>query len=284
MIVAERLQRISELLRTEHVVTTSKLSKKLGVSEMSVRRDLARLEKMGICRRTHGGAITVGGTFVRDVPYSEREQQHVSEKKAIANYAAALVGEGETIALDGGTTTGQMAVALKDRKNITVVTNALRVLNQLSDSRDLTVVSTGGTISRSINEKPGYGDPCLVGPLAEATMRRFRPSKAFMATTGLTIPDGLSNEVMDQATMKQVMIESSAEIIMLADHSKFGHVASSIVGPVTLINRLITDTGIPQELKRALEKLGIDVIVVEPIEEIPHSTFTEWKVSGDKRS
>ena len=281
MIVAERLQTISELLRAEHVVSTDKLSKLLSVSKMSVRRDLARLEKMGVCRRTHGGAISVGGTFVQDVSYSEREQQHVAEKRAIAYHAASLVGEGETIALDGGTTTGQMAVALKDSKNITVITNALRVLNQLSDSRDLTVVSTGGTISRSINEKPGYGDPCLVGPLAEATMRRFRPSKAFMATTGFTIPDGLSNEVMDQATMKQVMIESSTEVIMLADHSKFGHVASSIVGPVTLVDHLITDTGIPEELKLAIEKLGIVVTIVEPTEEIPFMTKVEGGISSN---
>jgi len=267
MIVAERLQTISELLRAEHVVSTEKLSKLLDVSTMSIRRDLARLEKMGVCRRTHGGAISEVGTFVQDVPYSTREQRYVAEKRAIAYIAASLVNEGDTIALDGGTTTGHMAVALKDRRNITIITNALRVLNLLSDSRDLTVVSTGGTLSRSIYEKPGYGDPCLVGPLAEATMSRFRPIKAFMATTGFTISDGLSNELMDQATMKQAMIESSSDVILLADNSKFGHVASSIIGPATLIDQLITDTGISEDLKRAIEKLGIEVMVVDPMDE-----------------
>jgi DeoR/GlpR family transcriptional regulator of sugar metabolism len=267
MIAAERLRRIGQMLRSEQVVSTAKLSETLEVSKMTIRRDFRHLEKMGLCRLTHGGAVAVGGTLVDDIPYSRRAQMYVEEKRAIGLRAASMVEEGETIAIDGGTTTSCMAAALRDRRDITIITNSLRVLNELSEARGLTVISTGGTMSTAFYERPGHADPCLVGPLAEMNMHRFRPSKAFMATTGLSIADGLSNGVVDQATMKQVMIESSREIILLADHSKFGQVASSIVGPLTLVDRIVTDVGVPLESRRAVESLGIEVIVVDPLKE-----------------
>jgi len=269
MIAAERLQLISERLRTEHVVSITRLSKLLGVSEMTVRRDLIQLEKMGLCRRTRGGAVNVRRMLVHDIPYNEREILHVAEKVAIGRAAAELVQEGETIAIDAGTTTAQMAAALRNRKNITVITNSLRVLNQLCDSPDITVISTGGTICPTSSRGLAHGDPFLIGPLAEMTLRRFRPSKAFMGTTGLTITDGLSNSVLEQAELKRIMIEVSADVILLIDHSKFGHVASSIVGPITMVNQIITDSGISPQMKRALEEMGIKVTVVEPATDLP---------------
>ena len=226
MIPAERLQLIGELLSSEQVVSTAALSEQFGVSEMTVRRDLTRLEQMGLCRRTHGGAVSVRGLSVQDIPYGERMRLYVAEKTAIGRAAAQMVNEGDTIAIDAGTTTAHMAAALRNRQHITVITNSLRVLEYLSDVPGMTVISTGGTVSTAIEEPPGRADPCLVGPLAEATMRRFRPDKAFMATTGLTLTDGLSNSVLEQAELKRLMIDLSDEIILLADHTKFGCVAS----------------------------------------------------------
>ncbi|MBC7233989.1 MAG: DeoR/GlpR transcriptional regulator [Chloroflexi bacterium] len=268
MIGAERLRRISERLSAEHVVSIASLSKALGVSEMTIRRDLMQLEKMGLCRRTHGGAVSTHGTLTRDIDYRQREQLHVAEKVAIGRAAAAMVQEGETIAIDAGTTTAQLAAALKGRRNIMVITNSLRVLDQLCDSPGITLISTGGTVAPAMDGEFGHGDHFLVGPLAEATLRRFRPNKAFMGTTGLTITDGLSNSVIEQAELKRLMMELSAEVILLADHSKFGRVASAIAGPVTMLHRVITDSGISPQMKRALEELGIEVIVVEPAKDV----------------
>ena len=265
---AQRLQQIAEQLRSQHVVSIASLSKALGASEMTIRRDLMRLEKMGLCRRTHGGAVSTHGILARDIDYRQREQLHVAEKVAIGRAAAAMVQEGETIAIDAGTTTAQLAVALKGRRNITVITNSLRVLDQLCDSPGITLISTGGTVAPAMDGEFGHGDHFLVGSLAEATLRRFRPHKAFMGTTGITITDGLSNSLIEQAELKRLMMELSAEVILLADHSKFGRVASSIAGPVTLLHRVITDTGIPSQMKGALEELGIEVIVVEPAEDV----------------
>lgn len=264
MIAAERLQCIADLLREKHVVSIARLSDLLGVSAMTVRRDLARLEEEGLCQHTRGGAVSMRGTQVQDIPYTKRELLYVAEKVAIGRKAAEMVNVGETIAIDGGTSTSQMAAALRGMQNITAITNSPRVLNLLCDSPGITVISTGGTVSTAVYEEPGRGDPCMVGPLAEEALRRFRPSKAFMATTGLTIADGLSNEVLEQAEIKRVMMEVSTDIFLLADHSKFGHVASSIVGPVTLIGHVITDSGISSQMRCALEDLGIEVIAVEP--------------------
>jgi len=269
VIAAERLRRIGDLLLEDQFVSILSLSQMLGVSPMTIRRDLKRLEGMGICERTHGGAVARGATFVRDIPYNARESLFVEEKATIGRRAAQMVQEGETIAIDGGTTTVHMAAALRARQNITVITNSLHVMNQLSDSRGITVISTGGTLSTAMHEEPGQGDPCLVGPLAEANMRRFRPSKAFMATTGITLADGLSNEVLEQATMKLAMIESCAQVILLADHTKFGHVAASIVGPVSLVHQIVVDSGLPDDQRRAFEQAGVEVIKVEPL---PQST------------
>jgi len=268
MIAAERLQRISERLRTDRVVSIADLGTWLGVSEMTVRRDLRQLEELGLCRRTHGGAVSVHAPLVRDTPYTERELQHVAEKTAIGRAAAALVEEGDTIAIDSGSTTMQFAAALRGRKNVTVVTNSIRVLNQLYDAAGITVISTGGAVSTTLRPELGHGDPFLVGPLAEATMRRFRPNKAFMGTVGLTIADGLSNGMLEQAELKRIMMEVSAEVTLLTDHSKFGHVSSAVAGPVTMLHRVITDTGITSPMRRALEDLGITVIVVEPAADV----------------
>lgn len=268
MIAAERLQRISERLHTEHVVSIADLSTWLGVSEMTVRRDLIRLEELGLCRRTHGGAVSMHATLVQDTPYTERELQHVAEKVAIGRAAAALVKEGDTIAIDSGSTTMQFAAALRGQKNVTVVTNSMRVLNQLCDAAGITVISTGGTVSTTLRPDLGHGDPFLVGPLAEATLRRFRPSKAFMGTVGLTIADGLSNGMLEQAELKRIIMEVSAEVTLLTDHSKFGQVSSAVAGPVTMLQRVITDTGIAPSMRRALEELGIEVIVVEPATDV----------------
>jgi DeoR/GlpR family transcriptional regulator of sugar metabolism len=263
MIAAERLDRIITKLRTQHVVSTARLSVELGVSAMTIRRDLARLEEMELCQRTHGGAVGRGRAVIQDTPYNQRQLLNVLEKRAIAQRAADFVKEGESLAIDSGTTTLQFAKALRSRRNITVITNSVNILSELSDCEDISVISTSGTISRARYEGQGEGDPCLVGPLAEGTLRRFRPDRAFMATTGLTLTDGLSNSDLEQASLKAVMMEVAADITLLADHTKFGHVAASIVGPVTLLDRLITDRGISPEFEEGLREVGVEVFAVD---------------------
>ena len=263
MIAAERLESIINLLREKHVVSTVQLSKRMGVSAMTVRRDLVHLEDMGLCERTHGGAVAAGRTILKETPYTERGLICVQEKRAIAKKAAELVREGETIAIDSGTTTLQLGKFLKNKKNITVITNSVHLILELYGSKGVQVISTAGSLSRAPYPDEGNGDPCFVGSMAQEIMRRFRPSKAFIGTSGLTLTDGISNSIMDEASMKRTMIDMAAEVFLLADHTKFGHVASSIVGSVSLINTLITDSGIKQELVDSLNEMGVQVIQVD---------------------
>jgi DeoR family fructose operon transcriptional repressor len=264
MIAAERINYIIGRLQDERVVNTFGLSENLNVSAMTIRRDLAQLEEMGLCKRTHGGAVAAGRSVLTEIPYNERELHNVKEKHAIAHLAIELIESGDLIALDSGSTTLEFAKILKKKNDITVITNSVYATLELFNYRNISVVSTAGTLSYTPYSGNGVGDPCLVGPLAEETIRRFRPPKAIMGTSGLNIKDGISNSNIDQATMKKVMMEVSAEVIMLADSSKFGHTASSIVGPVTLIHTLVTDTRISKKMEIALIEKGIRVLKADP--------------------
>ncbi len=264
MIAAERLEYIIGQLREKHVVSTLKLSSQLNVTAMTIRRDLVQLEDMGFCKRTHGGAIALGRPILQETPYTERELLCVLEKRAIAKHAFNLVNEGETIALDSGSTTLQLAKLLKEKKYLTIITNSVHAILELYGYRDIKVISTSGTLSNTTYSGEGRGDPCFIGPLAEETLKRFRPTKAFIGTSGLTITDGISNSVTDEATMKRTMIDVASEVILLADHTKLGHVAASIVGPVTLIDNLITDNQITKEFEDSLTEMGVNVIKVNP--------------------
>ncbi len=265
MLAAARRERIAALLSQRRTVSISELSEMLDASEATIRRDLTKLEKRGLVQRTHGGAISLLSS-APDAPFSIRAQHQVLEKQAIALAAAELVSEGETIVLDAGTTTAQLARVLKTRRNLTVITNSVRVMNELYDSPGVTVITTGGVLL-TLGELPRKSDLIMTGPVAEATLRRFRPSKAFLGTAGITLSEGMTNTILPQAQIKQLMIEISDEVILLTDCSKFGHASYSIVAPVDVLDKIITDCAIRPEDLRALEARGIDIIVVEPVPE-----------------
>ena len=262
MIAAERLERIAGLIREKRTVSISELSEMLGTSEATIRRDLTKLEKRGLLKRTYGGAVSLYSSNL-DAPFSVRAQYHVAEKQAIALAAAELVSDGETIVLDAGTTTAQLARALRNRRNLTVITNSERVMNELYNCETVTVLVTGGELF-TLGDLPERGDLIMIGPVAEATLRRFRPAKAFLGTAGITAAEGMTNTNLPQAQIKQLMIEISDEVILVTDHSKFGHVSYSIVAPVDVLDKVITDSGIKPRNRAALEERGVKVIVAQP--------------------
>jgi DeoR/GlpR family transcriptional regulator of sugar metabolism len=159
-----------------------------------------------------------------------------------------------------------LARALKNHRGLTVITNSKRVMNELYDSNSVTVIVTGGELC-ALSGLPEKGDLCMVGSIAEDTLRRFRPSKAFLGTSGITVTEGMSNVHLPQAKVKQLMIEISDQVILVTDCSKFGHVSYSIVAPIDTLDKIITDSCIEPEIRTALEERDIDVIVVEPTTE-----------------
>ena len=164
--------------------------------------------------------------------------------------------------MDSGTTTAELARALRNHRNLTVITNSGRVMLELYDCDGVTVIVTGGML-HPLGGLPQQIDLVMVGPVAEATLRRFRPAKAFLGTAGITIAEGMSNANLPQSQIKQLMIEISDEVVLLTDHTKFGRVSYSLVAPIDVLDKVITDSNTRQEDRIALRERGVDVIVVE---------------------
>jgi len=267
MIAAERLERIAALIRERRTVSISDLSELLEISEATIRRDLTKLEKQGLLKRTCGGAVSLHASNL-DAPFVVRAERQVAEKQAIARAAVEMISEGETIVLDAGTTTAQLARALRNHRNITVITNSERVMNELYGCDGVTVIVTGGILV-ALDGLPEQGDIIMTGPVAEATLRRFRPAKAFLGTAGITDQEGMTNTNLPQAQIKQLMIEISEQVILLTDCTKFGRVSYSIVAPVDSLDTVITDDCVRPQDRTMLQERGVQVITVSPQEKVP---------------
>lgn len=176
-------------------------------------------------------------------------------KQTIGAAAARFVHEGDTIIVDAGVTTAHLARALRGRQCITVITNSLPVLAELTHEKGMALVSTGGMVRAESQS--------LAGPGAEATLQDLRADKAFISVTGLSVDFGLSNTNMAEATVKQAMINAAREVILLADHTKIGNESLVKVAPLESIHRLITDIGLSDHDRLELTQRGIEVSIVE---------------------
>lgn len=252
MLPAERQSRIVRLITERRTVSIVELCALFGVSDMTIRRDLRRLEERGILQRTHGGAELLKQP-PGDLPYYAREHEQVQEKEAIARLAASLIEDGETIVLDAGTTVASLARLLVHKRDLTVITNSVHVVNELIGSNGVTVISTGGTLwAPTIS---------MVGPLAVSALRRFTADKAFLATPAISLEAGMTNSNLYEAEVKATMIEIARERTLLVDHTKFGRTSYAVVAPLSALNRLITDEGTPPDTVHRLRDKGLEVLV-----------------------
>lgn len=280
MIPEERRSKIQQQLAQHLTVTIAELAEQFGASEMTIRRDLDELEARGICQRIHGGAVSLRIQEYRSPTYptySQREQQQAREKTAIARAAAALVRPSEVIAIDTGTTAAYLAQALRDIYPLTVVTNSLRVLAQLHDVTSIALICPGGALSLE-ERNPANNDLSFVGPLTVAALRDFRPNKAFISTSGLTVADGITNAALLQAEIKRTLIEVAEEAILITDHTKFGRPSGFVVAGVNAFHKIITDSAAPPEDVTALRQRGIEVILVEPASDMEPLRIARWNV------
>jgi len=249
MFSEQRQHRILEILRTERFVRVSELSRVLNSSQASIRRDLQALEEARLLTRTHGGATNhLMAGF--ELSLAEKEDRFESEKAAIARVAASLVQDGETVMLDAGSTTLQIARQLKHTRNIKIVTNAVNIAQELSSS-PAEVIVTGGMLR--------LNTLAMVGPIAVATLAGLHVDKLFLATNGLDLKRGLTSPNVTEAQTKRAMLDSAAEVILVTDHSKFGRIAFAQVCSLDRINCLITDAGAPIDFVHELEKLRMKV-------------------------
>ncbi|MFC7322408.1 DeoR/GlpR family DNA-binding transcription regulator [Halobacillus campisalis] len=253
MLVAERQQRIVELVNKKTSLRVSELSKLFSVTEETIRRDLERLEKEKKLRRSHGGAVKIHQSS-EEIPYSKREITNVQEKKEIALEAVKHVIEGDSIILDASTTAFYMAKALPN-ESITVVTNSIKVAIELSEKKEITVVSTGGILHpRSMS---------YLGPLAESSLEDYHVNKAFISCKGIHLNRGLSESNEQQARIKRKMLDSADINYVMVDYSKFGVQAFSRFAELDLIDHIVSDQRTDNEIVQRLSEFSMNVIRVE---------------------
>jgi DeoR family transcriptional regulator of aga operon len=241
-------------LDTNGQVSVNDLSESLGVSSVTIRNDLEQLEKKNMLLRARGGAMKISQTHVGlDYPLSDKQKKHLSEKKEIGKKAIGLIEEGNTIILDSGSTTYEIAKNLGKFEELTVITNAINVASLLAEQKNINVIVPGGTLRKN--------SLSLVGILAEKGFRNYFCDQLFLGVDGFDTAYGLSTPNIEEAHLNQIMIEMSKKVIVVADSSKFNRRGFAFIAPVTKIHTLITDKGIPAEERSKLEALGIEVLI-----------------------
>ncbi len=250
MLSHERHQEILKLLETHSSVTVADLVQRFQVSEMTIRRDLDALERQGLLRRVHGGAISVRGRSY-EPPFLNRSGVNREAKERIGQAAAALIDDGDSVALDVGTTTLEVARHLVGKRNLTIVTPSFRIASLLVEHPHIRLILTGGIL------RPG--ELSLIGNLAEGAFSNFFVDKLFLGVGGIDLEVGLTEFNLEDAQVKQAMIRSAKEVIVVADASKFGQVAFAAVAPLDRVDRIITDSSLDPALVQALEQRNIPI-------------------------
>lgn len=230
---AQRQVRIIQQLQESGFVEISQLSNLLLVDRSTIRRDLQSLERRGLVARTRGGALPGPSSGLSDIPYAVKRIERTPEKQAIAEAAAALVQEGESVLLDSGSTTYQIARALRRRRDISVVTNDLNVSMCLADSQELRLLVTGGMLLESVYT--------LVGPQALQTLRDVHVDRVFLGADAIHHEAGITNVTFVEVEVKHAMIEAAREVVVVADSTKFGRRALARVCGLDDVHRIITD-------------------------------------------
>ncbi|MED3785999.1 DeoR/GlpR family DNA-binding transcription regulator [Peribacillus frigoritolerans] len=252
MLVAQRHQKIVELVNERSSIRVTELSEIFSVTEETIRRDLEKLEKETKLKRSHGGAVSLQEDD-SEIHFSERVITNVNEKKVIAYEAAKRIVEGDRIILDASTTAWYMSKALQNIP-LTVITNSTKVVMELSKKEKIEVISTGGRLlSKSLS---------FVGPIAEKSLTMYHVNKTFLSCKGIHLEEGLSDSNEGQALLKKKMIERSDTVILMVDSSKFGKKAFSLIVPPNEVDEVITDREIDEASRKLLEKRNVKVTIV----------------------
>ncbi len=258
--LAARREQILQILSERSFVTTEELAKLTGASLPTIRRTLQTLAEEGVIIRTRGGASLGTPSIGHEIPYLTRARVQLPEKRAIARAALELIREGDVIALDVGTTTFELARLLRTRRNLTVFTASVPIAQILANT-EIAVFLLGGQLRKK--------ELSIVGPLALRMAAQFYYDRFFMGVAGLHPEAGCTDFSLDDVEVKKVFLERAREIIVLADHTKLGHVSFTAICPVQKVHRVITDVGANPQIIAQLRELGVEVQVVPIGEEHP---------------
>lgn len=255
----DRHQLILDRLSDSESLRVSTLSDDLGVSEMTIRRDLSYLEDLGVLQRVHGGAVH----RLPRPSFPERSASLPDEKWRIAKAVAGRVDDGETIALDIGTTTSMVARALRDHQNLFVATNSINAASELASGASVArhpatrnqILLIGGLLHGD------SGDLTLVGPWALDIISQLRFDKLILGCGGIRIDRGFVYYDVEEVRIRQVMLESAASVIVVADHSKFGKECLASMAPIERADVIVTDALPDPEIALEIERRGVELHV-----------------------
>src|ERR1700678_4409360 len=228
----ERRRAILELLNRHGRVLVAELGRHFETSQVTIRKDLEVLHAHGLVHRTHGGALPARESALEDPTLREKEKLHRQEKMRIAQTAASKVKEGQVVILDSGTTTTAVARALRNFKNLTIITNAVNIAAELAGT-SVEVILTGGTLRQNSFS--------LVGPIAEETLRRLSADLLFLGVDGFDTRFALSTPHLLQARVNRVMVDVATRPVPVCDSSKFGRRRLSLIARPSTLKEVITD-------------------------------------------
>jgi DeoR family transcriptional regulator, fructose operon transcriptional repressor len=268
MLAEERRFRIRELLSAQRTVTASELCDALAVTAATIRRDLAALEQQGVLVRSHGGAVSRMSSTSFQPSYEALRRSNNEEKQAIAREAERLVLDGDTIFLEGSTTTYELACRLHQHNRLTVVTNSPTIVCELQRSSRVTVLCTGGELQKDTFY--------LSGEWTQRALSEIRLDKAILGVSAIDSSYGVSTANHAEAQIKKMIMQAAKTCIALADHSKFGAQSFAFVGPVTDLDILVTDSSTDPKYVKELRDVGVEVIIAE-VPQLPRTSVKRRK-------
>jgi DeoR/GlpR family transcriptional regulator of sugar metabolism len=248
----DRQLQILQLVERHQRMSVADVCTTFNVSPATARRDLDALANAGKVQRVHGGAIALAQTQPEQ-PILQRQKEQADEKIRIGQSASSLIQDGETVFLGSGTTVLEVARSLRGRRNLTVLTNSLPVINSLAGIEEITVICLGGMLRDS--------ELSFIGHITEQALAEVRADKVFIGTRAISLEFGLTNEYLPETLTDRAILKAGKEIIVLADHTKFGHTATVMLAPLERIHTIITDNGTPREFTDLIQSKGIHLII-----------------------
>jgi len=259
VLARQRQAFIIERVREDGGVRVADLVRLLGVSDMTIRRDLEILHDRGLLEKVHGGATAIPGSALFEPGFAAKSVLQQAEKEAIADAAVQVVEPGMAVAVSAGTTTYALARRLADVVGLTVVTNAIRVADVLHDARrsDQTIILTGGVRTPS---------DALVGPFAVEALRSIHVDLVFVGAHGMDTRTGFTSPNLLEAETNRALVEAGRRLVVVADHTKWGVVGLSSFARLEQADVMVTDSGLSPEAHAGLESTVKRLIVVEPVQ------------------
>lgn len=254
MLAIERRNAILEKLQAERRVVVSELSQIYKVSEETIRRDLEKLENDGFAIKSYGGAVINENANV-DLPFNIRKKRNVISKQKIAEVISSRIKDGTSIMLDASSTAVYIAKALKERKNLTLITNSIEILIEMFDTPNVNVLSTGGAMRE--------GSFALVGPQTDKMLNSYHVDMAIVSAKGFDLETGLTDTEELHANNKKTMLHAGREKVLAVDSSKFGKTAFTEIGTLEDISMVVTDAKPDEVWLQALKEYGIECIYPE---------------------